>query len=144
MPDVDLLQSVYDHSHCTADLPHCKTALISLTRGTEQGDKLSPLLFDLVFNGLLLALRATGIASRLKTGLRSLARGFANDLVLCTESAVDMTCLTTVASKFCLWLGMPLKLVKSVASVFDFAQKEELSTGEILFSGALFLHLPAN
>jgi hypothetical protein len=41
----------------TAYLPYGKTASISLARGTKQGDKLSPLLFDLVFNCLLLALR---------------------------------------------------------------------------------------
>ena len=95
----------YDHAHYTADLPYDKTASISLTRGTKQGDKLSPLLFGLVFNCLLLALRATGISSRLMTGLRSPARGFAGDLVLCTESAADMNCLMTVASNFCRWSG---------------------------------------
>ena len=63
MPDVHLLLSLYDHAHYTSDLPYGKTASISLTTGTKQGDKLSPLLFDLVF-------RATGIASRLMTGLR--------------------------------------------------------------------------
>ncbi len=128
VPDVDLLRSLYDHAHYVADLPYGKTASISMTRGTKQGDKLSPLLFDLVFNCLLLALIATGITSRLMTGLRSPARGFADDLVLCTESAVDMNCLMTVVSNFGLWSGMRVKLAKSVASVFDFAQKEELST----------------
>ena len=84
VPDVDFLR---DHAHYTADLAYGKTASISLTK---QGDQLSPQHFDLVFNCLLLALRATGIASRFMTGLRSPARGFADDLVLCTESAADM------------------------------------------------------
>ena len=39
---------------------------------------------------------------------------------------------------------MRVKLAKSVASALDFAQKEELSTGEILFEGVPFLHLPAD
>ena len=43
--DVDLLQLLYDHSHYTADLPHCKSASSLLTWGIKQGNKLSPLLF---------------------------------------------------------------------------------------------------
>ena len=77
VPDVDLLQSLYRESSYVADLPYGQSAPIPLTRGTKQGDKLSPLLFDLIFNSLLLALRATGIAHRLMTGLRTPARGFA-------------------------------------------------------------------
>ncbi len=69
VPDIDLLRSLYHESSYVADLPYGKSAPIPLTRGTKQGDKLSravsPLLFDLIFNCLLLALRATGIAHRL-------------------------------------------------------------------------------
>ncbi len=75
-----------------ADLPYGQSASIPLARGTKhwQGDKLSSLRLGLVFNCLLLVLRATGIAHRLMTGLRTPARGFADDLVLCTESPEDM------------------------------------------------------
>ena len=112
VPDVDLLRSLYDHAHYTADLPYGKSASIPLSRGTKQGDKLSPLLFDLIFNCLLLALRATGIAHRLMTGLRTPARGFTDDLVLCTESAADMNRLMKIVSDFCKWSGMLVKLAK--------------------------------
>ncbi len=78
------------------------------------------------------------------TGLRSPARGFADDLVLCTQSSADMNCLMTVVSNFGHWSGVRVKLAKSVASAFDFAQNEELSTGEILFEGVPFRHLPAD
>ncbi len=50
----------------------------------------------------------------------------------------------TVVSNFRHWSGMLVKLAKSVASAFDFAQKQELSTGEILFEGAPFRHLLAD
>ncbi len=144
MPHVDLLLSLYAHAHYTADLPYGKTALISLTRGTKQDDYLSPLLFYLVFKCLLLAQRATGIASRLMTGLRSPARGIADDFLLCTQSAADMNCLMAVVSNFGRWSCMLVKLAKSVASAFDIAQKEELSMGKILYEGAPSLNLPAD
>ncbi len=46
VPDIDLLLSLYHESSYVADLPYGKSAPIPLTRGTKQGDKLSPLLFD--------------------------------------------------------------------------------------------------
>ena len=144
VPDIDLLRSLYHESSYVADLPYGKSAPIPLTRGTKQGDKLSPLLFDLIFNCLLLALRATGIAHRLMTGLRTPARGFADDLVLCTESPEDMSRLLNVVADFCQWSGMRIKLQKSVASAFDFARKEELPTGGILYKGVPLVHLPAD
>ena len=51
-----------------------------LSRGQKQGDKSSPLLFGLIFNALLLALKATGVGHRTISGLRAPARGFADDL----------------------------------------------------------------
>jgi hypothetical protein len=78
------------------------------------------------------------------TGLRTQARGFADDLVLCTESADDMNRLLAVVSDFCTWSGMKTTLEKSGASAFDFARKKELTTGEILFYGAPLVHLPTD
>jgi hypothetical protein len=94
VPDVDHLQSIYHESSYVADLPDGQCALIPFTGGTKQGDKLSSesLRFDLSFNCLLLALRATGIVHSLMMGSRTPARGFASadDLVLCTESPEKM------------------------------------------------------
>ena len=59
IPDVDLLQSLYSGAYYTADLPYGRSAEVTLSRGQKQGDKSSPLLFGLVFNALLLALKAT-------------------------------------------------------------------------------------
>ncbi len=112
-----------------ADLPYGQSAPIPLTRGTKQGDKLPPLLFGLIFNSLLLALQATGLAHRTVSGLRTLARGFADDLVLCTETAEGMNRLLIVVTDFCRWSGMRVKLEKTVATAFDFLRRQELSTG---------------
>ena len=144
VPDVDLLRSLYDRSTYVADLLYGQSAPIPLTRGTKQGDKLSPLLFGLIFNCLLLALRASGVAHRTVSGLRTPARGFADDLVLCTESAEAMGRLLEVVADFCKWSGMRVKLEKSVATAFDFLLRQELSTAGILYRGTPLVHLSAS
>jgi hypothetical protein len=54
---VGLLQSLHHELSYVADLPYGQSASIPgpLSRGNNQGDKLSPWLFDLIFNYLLLA-----------------------------------------------------------------------------------------
>jgi hypothetical protein len=64
VPDVDLLQALYKAAHYVADLPYGQSAPVFLTRGSKQGDKLSPLLFSLLFNALLHALKACGVGAR--------------------------------------------------------------------------------
>ena len=54
VPDVDLLRALYSSAHYEADLPYGRSAPVYLLRGTKQGDILSPLLFNLVFNALLI------------------------------------------------------------------------------------------
>ena len=57
VPDIDLLQSLYSGAYYKAGLPYGRSAEVALARGQKQGDKSSPLLFGLVFNALLLALK---------------------------------------------------------------------------------------
>ena len=105
---------------------------------------MSPLLFGLIFNCLLLALRASGVTHRTISGLRTPARGFADDLVLCTESAEAMGRLLEVVADFCRWSGMRVQLKKSVATAFDFRLRQELSTEGILYRGTPLVHLSAS
>ena len=114
-----------------------------MTRGQKQGDKLSPLLFSLIFNALLLALKATGIGHRTVTGLRAPARGFADDLTLITGSEANLSRLLKVVEEFCKWSGMRVKLAKSVITAFDFGQRREVSTEDILYQGQPLVRLAA-
>ena len=143
IPDIDLLQALYDRAHYEADLPYGRSARIHLMRGQKQGDKLSPLLFNLIFNSLILALRATGIGHRTVTGLRAPALGFADDLTLITSSEENMTRLLKVVEEFCGWSGMRIKLTKSVITAFDFGLKQELPTEGILYKGKPLVRLAA-
>ena len=87
----------------------------------------------MIFNALLLALKATGVGHRTISGLRAPARCCADDLVLLTRSAADMSRLLQVAD-FCAWSGMRIKREKSVATGFDFQKGVALSTEGILYS----------
>ena len=143
VPDVDLLQSLYEGAHYVADLPYGRSATITLDRGTKQGDKLSPLLFSLVFNALLLALKKSGIGHRTIQGFRGSSRGFADDLALVSGSARDMCALLQVVSAFCAWSGMRLNRSKSIISAFDHRTKSNLPTDSVLFENQPLVQLPA-
>ena len=132
----DVLQALYERAYYEADP-------IYLTRGQKQGDKLSPLLFNLIFNALLLALKATGIGHRIVTGVRAPAHGFADDLTLITESEADMSRLLSVVAEFCA-SGMRIKREKSVITAYDFRHKRELATDEILYEGQPLVRLAAD
>ena len=144
IPDIDLLQALYNQANYEADLPYGRSARIVLSRGKKQGDKLSPLLFNLLFNALLLALKATGIGHRTVTGLRAPARGFADDLTLITESEEDMSRLLRVVADFCGWSGMRINRLKSVITAYDFRAKSELPTDGILYEGQPLVRLAAD
>ena len=85
---------------------------VFLTRGTKQGDILSPLLFNLVFNALLIGLRQSGVGFRTVRGLRNSGRGYADDLTLSTAPPAGMQKLLDVVARFCTWTGMQVKLTK--------------------------------
>ncbi len=144
VPDIDLLQGLYSPAYYTAHLPYGRSAEVALTRGKKQGDISSPLLFGLIFNALLLALKAVGVGHRTISGLRAPARGFAADLVLVTRSCLDMSCLHQVVSYFCVSAGMRVKHEKSVITDFDYKQTAHLPTTSILYRGEPLANLPAD
>jgi len=142
VPDVDLLRSLYEGAHYEADLPYGKSAPVYLTRGTKQGDILSPLLFGLLFNALLTGLRQSGVGHNTICCKRTNSRGFADDLVLSTATAGGMQRLLQVVSDFCNWSGMRLQLKKSVITAFDFGRRCSLPTEGIHYNGSALVNLP--
>lgn len=144
VPDVGMLRALYEGAHYEADLPYGRSAPVFLTRGTKQGDTLSPLLFNLIFNALLVGLRQSGVGFRTVRGLRAPGRGFADDLTLSTATPAGMQRLLDVTAKFCAWTGMRVKLSKSVITAYDFSQRADLPTDEIRFNGEALVCLPAH
>ncbi len=60
------------------------------------------------------------------------ARGFADDLVIVTSAAADLSSLLQVVADFCAWSGMRIKREKSVVTGFDFRLGTNLPTAGIL------------
>ena len=141
IPDVDLLENLYSEAYYRADLPYGRSASISLSRGQKQGDKSSPLLFNLIFNALLLALKASGVGHSTITGLRAPSRGFADDLVLVAKTAAGMNRLLQVVANFCCWSGMRVKREKSMISAVNYKLGVSLPTESIVFDGAIWRQL---
>ena len=144
VPDVDLLRALYKSAYYEADLPYGRSAPVYLRRGTKQGDPISPLLFNLLFNALLIGLRQSGVGVNTITGLRPNGRGFADDLTLTTGSAAGMQRLLQVVSDFCTWSGMRIKMKKSVVSAYDFKTRKDLPTDDIRYNGEALVCLPAH
>jgi hypothetical protein len=59
---------------------------VHLMQGTKPGVIRSPLLLNLLFNGLLHALRRSGVGVGSVSGLRTPGRGYADDLGLVVSS----------------------------------------------------------
>mmetsp|Transcript_37221 Transcript_37221/g.99058 ORF Transcript_37221/g.99058 Transcript_37221/m.99058 type:complete len:2324 (+) Transcript_37221:2749-9720(+) len=144
IPDVDLLRSLYNGAHYRAELPYGTTAPIQLFRGTKQGDTLSPLLFGLIFNSLLVALRESGVGHSIVSSLHTPARGFADDLAITTKTAAEMNLLLRKVSQFCSWSGMRVNLAKSVITAFDFAKNREILTDDILYENTSLVNLSSS
>ncbi len=103
-----------------ADLPYCRSAEVTLSRKKKSGNISPPLLFGLIFNALLLALKEAVVGHLTISWLRAPVCWFADDLVIVTISCSDMSRLLQVVSDFCAWSWMRVKREKSVITGFDF------------------------
>ena len=120
VPDVDMLEELYSDSYYQADTVYGTSAKVFLTRGTKQGDGLSPLLFSLIFNYLLHVLDAKRLGHKSTSGTRTPGRAFADDITLVTNSNKSMVELLDAVDVFCKWSGMRVNVSKSEISAWDF------------------------
>ena len=123
IPDVDLLRPLYDGAYYRAEFPYGSSANVRLTRGNKQGDIISPLLFELLFDVYLRALEATAGAVTRFTHKPRAARGFADDVAITAPNKHLMQKRLDVTARFCAWSGMRVKLSKSVLTGYDFAER---------------------
>ncbi len=142
IPDVDLLRSLYKHAFYTAEFPYGSTARVQLTRGKKQGDLISPLLFELVFNIYLLALEATSRGSIRLFRRPRVGRGFADDVAILASSKAQLQIRLDTTAKFCRWSGMRVKVNKSRLTAYDFASRKAADVSGIAYEGQELVILP--
>ena len=111
IPDLDLIEDMYQGAYYQARTSTGRfTARIPLTRGTKQGDPLSPLIFNLTVNMLVRMLKQSGHSFqcllnsdglRLRGHLRSTARLFADDTAMVAHSVHSSNALMIHVELFC-------------------------------------------
>ena len=139
VPNIDLLQDIYSDTHYQADTPYGMSAKIFLSRGTKQGDCLSPLLFIIVFNQLTASLASLKqeqeVGYLAENGQRGLHFAFADDLSLITETIEKMKIALKAVEDFCTWSGAKVNADKSEFSGNDFRTGEALSQVKLSIHG---------
>lgn len=144
VPDVDMLEDLYSESYYQADTVYGTSAKVFLTRGTKQGDGLSPLLFSLIFNYLLHVLDAKKLGHKSASGTRTPGRAFADDITLITNSGKSMAELLEAVNLFCMWSGMRVNVSKSEISAWDFNNNTTPDTSMVTMNGTPLEQLPAS
>ena len=144
VPNVDLLERIYRGAYYQARMVNGRfTAQIPLTRGTKQGDPLSPLIFNLTINILFRMLAQSGHAftANLSLGLcrtikRSLnSKGFADDTTLVTHNVMSTNILLNVVQSFCAYTGMQVRHEKCEVTGFDFGTNKPMDVSGVRFEG---------
>ena len=122
----EILRHLYDGVQLVIDTAVGPTAPISKSRGTAQGDGLSPILFDLVIAVLLRRLAAANLGLKVdETRIGSLF--FADDAAVVTTSLGQMQTALDITSKFEDDSGMRLNVPKTKLTGWDYRRNVDLS-----------------
>jgi len=139
--DVELIRRAHTGAWVKVRTPFGETAEVQVTRGTPQGDALSPSLFVFFINLCLRHLAGAGVGFVHKNGVRRNNCTFADDICLIAESVKDMNLLLERVHEFCEWSGMALCLCKCEATGFDFRTETEENTDRLVLNGATMTRL---
>lgn len=93
------------------------TKPIELRRGVRQGDPLSPILFNLVLDELLCLLEGTGKGLLCRDGTRMACMGYADDLVILSDTVRNAQSLLNTTGRFMRERGLDINVEKCTALV---------------------------
>ena len=96
---VRVIVSVYEDQYAWVEWGSCKSNLFSIVNGTRQGSILSPALFAVYVDDLLIQLRRLGVGCRV-AGVYMGAMGFCDDLILLAPSRDGMQYMLDTCEKF--------------------------------------------
>ena len=141
--DIEMIRGAQRGTWTSVATTYGNTARIPTSRGTPQGDTLSPSLFILFINLCLRHLAGAGVGHIHSCGLRRNHACFADDLALIAHSAEDMNLLLQRVHEFALWSNMELCLLKCEITGYDFGLGAELPTNVIKLGGQQLTSLSA-
>jgi len=153
IPDVDLLEPIYEGATVRLAPNNEKSATIAFNTGVAQGSITSPQLFNIFINALLRMLTVTGQNEDISHGLQIGKDqkgdnqqdensyqfnniGFINDISIFADTPEGMQKLLHVVQEFTAWCGMQINVKKTldnVKSVESKCQRSYLQSTEKLF-----------
>ena len=120
---IDTIKGIYTNSTTHILLNNTPGSPIPITRGTIQGDSLSPLLFIIFLEPLHRWLRSGGRGYRAASlspeetdEHHTSSLGYADDTAVPTGSAEDLRIQCGKVQQFSIWSGIPLNATKCVVS----------------------------
>jgi len=145
IPDVDLLEQIYDSATVRLAPNEAESATISFDTGVAQGSSTSPQLFNIFINALLQMLTATGqnqgISHDLQIGkdqddssqdadhgYKFSNIGFIDDISILAETPEGIQTLLDVVQEFTTWCGMEINVKNTFLLVIDKDRKRREST----------------
>ena len=105
---IDICREIYHGSTQSIRASEGQTSPIPVTRGIKQGCPLSPLLFNLVLEGLLPVLSNNYSGYQFPGGARVRCLAYADDLCLIGQSKEDINDMLRVTNLFFNWAGLEL------------------------------------
>ena len=96
-----IIKQMYDFSRSAVLLEGEKSEAFSLEQGVAQGCSLSPILFSVFINDLLVEVEEAGLGVQLNNGKSIAGLLFADDFVGISDSSENLQKLIDVVHKFC-------------------------------------------
>ena len=118
---LQLFNSVYNESYISIAVNKLWTAPVRVDRGVLQGDRSSPILFNLCFNSLLVVLTKpeyTSLGCYTRAMHNSQARSwlqFVDDAAIVASSVKNAQCLLNLFQAWCSWSGLEVRHDKCIS-----------------------------